>query len=191
MNLFVVDRDPVKAAECLPSKLIVKMPLETCQMLAVNMGPLYLDWGPIRKKDGTAYGHKGFRNHPSTIWARESHPNMAWMITHGLALCGEYTRRYGGKTHACVLGLLDAKKHFEVNTGKPLAVWREVTRFARAMPEELKDNKSIDDVTAYRLYINGYKKYAEWKRRPEAKPSWWDEELFSQCLSRSIASPTS
>lgn len=190
MNLFAVDSDPVRAAECLPSKLIVKMPLETCQMLAVNMGPLFMNWGSLRKKDGSPYGHRGFRNHPSTIWARESHANMAWMITHGLALCGEYTRRYG-KIHSCSVGLLDAKKLFEANTSLPLSVWREVTGFARAMPDELKNDRSIDDVTAYRLYVNGYKKYAEWKRRPEAKPSWWDEELFSQCLSRSTANPTS
>ena len=183
MNLFVVDYDPARAAECLPSKLIVKMPLETCQMLAVNMGPLYLDWGTIRKKDGTSYGHKGFRNHPCTVWARDSHENMAWMITHGLALCGEYMRRYG-KVHASIIGLLDAKKHFEKNTGLKLSVWSQVNSFARALPEELKTNKSIDDVTAYRLYVNGHKPYAEWKRRPEAKPSWWDDALFEECLSR-------
>jgi hypothetical protein len=115
---------------------------------------------------------------------------MAWMITHGLALCGEYLRRYG-KLHACFTGLTDAKRLFEANTNKPLSVWREVSDFARAMPEELKYDDSIDDITAYRLYINGHKPYAEWKRRPEAKPSWWDDELFSRCLSRTTAIPTS
>jgi hypothetical protein len=189
MNLFAVDHDPVKAAECLPSKLIVKMPLETCQMLAVNLGPLYLNWGHIRRKDGQPYGHKGFRNHPSTIWGRMTHENMAWMITHGLALCGEYSRRYG-KVHASTIGLLDAKKLFEANTGLPLSVWRKVTGFARAMPEKLKNDSAIDDVTAYRLYVNGYKAYAEWKRRPEAKPSWWNESLFNECLSRNSGNPT-
>lgn len=184
MNLFVVDYNPARAAECLPSKLVVKMPLETCQMLAVNMGPLYLDWGTIRKKDGSPYGHKGFRNHPCTVWARESYDNMAWMITHGLALCGEYTRRYG-KVHASTIGLLDAKKHFKKNTGLKLSAWSQVTSFARALPEELKTNEAIDDVTAYRLYVNGHKPYAEWKRRPEAKPSWWNDVMFEECLSRS------
>jgi len=189
MNLFAVDRDPVKAATCLPSKLIVKMPLETCQMLAVNLGPLYLNWGPIKKKDGQPYGHKGFRNHPSTIWGRSSYENMAWMITHGLALCGEYMRRYE-KVHASTIGLLDAKKHFERNTGLTLSIWRNVTGFARAMPDELKNDGSIDDITAYRRYVNGYKAYAEWKRRPEAKPSWWNDEMFEECLLRSQEVPT-
>lgn len=189
MNLFAVDHNPVKAAECLPSKLVLKMPLETCQMLAVNMGPLYFNWGFLRKKDGTPYGHKGFRNHPCTVWGRERSENLAWMITHGLALCGEYSRRYE-KTHACSVGLTDAKRLFEQNTNLKLADWRLVKGFARAMPNELKVDKSITDVAAYRAYVNGYKYYAEWKRRPDAKPSWWDDELFNKCLSRITENPT-
>ena len=35
MNIFVTDPDPVKSAEVLPDKHIVKMPLETCQMLSI------------------------------------------------------------------------------------------------------------------------------------------------------------
>ena len=35
MNIFVTDPDPVKSAQVLPDKHIVKMPLESCQMLAI------------------------------------------------------------------------------------------------------------------------------------------------------------
>ena len=35
MNIFVTDPDPAKSAQCLPDKHIVKMPLESCQMLAI------------------------------------------------------------------------------------------------------------------------------------------------------------
>ncbi|BCU95445.1 MAG: hypothetical protein CM15mV9_0560 [uncultured marine virus] len=45
MNIFVTDPDPVKSAEVLPDKHIVKMPLETCQMLAVVYSKWYYDWG--------------------------------------------------------------------------------------------------------------------------------------------------
>ena len=44
MNIFVTDPDPVKSAEVLPDKHIVKMPLETCQMLAVY-SKWYFNWG--------------------------------------------------------------------------------------------------------------------------------------------------
>jgi hypothetical protein len=98
-------------------------------------------------------------------------------------------RRYE-KVHASTIGLLDAKKHFERNTGLTLSIWRNVTGFARAMPDELKNDGSIDDITAYRRYVNGYKAYAEWKRRPEAKPSWWNDEMFEECLLRSQEVPT-
>ena len=45
MNIFVTDPDPVKSAEVLPDKHVVKMPLETCQMLAVVYSKWYYNWG--------------------------------------------------------------------------------------------------------------------------------------------------
>ena len=40
MNIFVTDHCPIQSARNLPDKHIVKMPLETCQMLAI----IYSDW---------------------------------------------------------------------------------------------------------------------------------------------------
>ena len=76
MNIFVTSSDPVESAQVLPDKHIVKMPLETCQMLAVVYSKWYFNWGNdlLPKKDGTPYNtEKGaFRGHPCTIWAAES-----------------------------------------------------------------------------------------------------------------------
>ena len=171
MNLFACDLHPAAAARCLPSKLIVKMPVETCQMLAVNLGPLCLDWGGIRKKDGTFYRHRGFINHPCTVWGRANGSNMAWMIAHGLALANEYRIRYG-KTHPTLDALVDAYCLFRVNTGTTLAAYKQVSGFARAMPDELRFDTTISDVEAYRRYLRT-KTYAEWRRRPQAQPAWW------------------
>jgi len=57
MNIFVTHPDPVKSAEVLPDKHVVKMPLETCQMLAVVYSKWYFNWGNdlLPKKDGTPY----------------------------------------------------------------------------------------------------------------------------------------
>ena len=57
MNIFVTDPDPIVSAEVLPDKHIVKMPLETCQMLAVVYSKWYFAWGDdlLPKKDGTPY----------------------------------------------------------------------------------------------------------------------------------------
>ena len=121
MNIFVTDPCPHKSAEVLPDKHIVKMPLETCQMLAVVFSKWYFNWGDklLPKKDGTPYNtEKGaFRGHPCTVWAAEDIRNTAWLIQHGMALLDEYTHRYG-KVHSCQTAMNEAEKIFEIKTGK-------------------------------------------------------------------------
>ena len=165
MNIFVTDPDPVKSAQCLPDKHVVKMPLESCQMLAIVASTKWgHGFGKLPKLDGTPYlTDKGaFRGHPCTIWAQE---NYRWLIEHGLALCAEYTHRYG-KVHSCQHTLEHAKMIFPPSNG-------EVTPFARAMPDEFKYDTSIDTITAYKRYIAS-KPWASsnYLRDPSGKPNW-------------------
>jgi len=165
MNIFVTDPDPVKSAQCLPDKHVVKMPLESCQMLAIVASTKWgHGFGKLPKLDGTPYlTDKGaFRGHPCTIWAQE---NYRWLIEHGLALCAEYTHRYG-KVHSCQHTLEHAKMIFPPSNG-------EVTPFARAMPDEFKYDTSIDTITAYKRYIAS-KPWAasNYLRDPSRKPHW-------------------
>jgi hypothetical protein len=169
VNIFAVNDDPRLAALDLPDKLIVKMPTEQLQLLtpwAFNAHEVY-----IQKPDGTNYGIKGFAHHPCSKWLHIHPANAAWVISHGLAMCSEYSRRYGDKTHGSQLGLLQVRKlfihkHPGVHPGQH-------TEFVQAMPEEFKILGN--PVQAYRNYINGYKGYAEW--RYSEKPEWWDEEM--------------
>ncbi len=71
MNIFVTDPCPIQSARNLPDKHIVKMPLETCQMLAIIYSDWYYGVGKLYKKDGYAYrtAHGAFRHHPCTQWA--------------------------------------------------------------------------------------------------------------------------
>jgi hypothetical protein len=55
MNIFVTDQSPRISARVLPDKHIVKMPLESCQMLAIIFSKWYYDWGTINKLDGTPF----------------------------------------------------------------------------------------------------------------------------------------
>ena len=165
MNIFVTDPDPVKSAQSLPDKHIVKMPLESCQMLAIVASTKWgHGFGKLPKLDGTPYlTDKGaFRGHPCTIWAQE---NYRWLISHGLALCAEYTHRYG-KVHSCQHTLEHAKMIFPPSNG-------EVTPFAQAMPDEFKYDTSIDTITAYKRYIAS-KPWAasNYLRDPSRKPHW-------------------
>ena len=54
MNIFVTHPDPHVSAKALPDKHVVKMPLETCQMLSIVFSHWYYDWGDdlVKKKDG-------------------------------------------------------------------------------------------------------------------------------------------
>ena len=155
MNIFVTSPDPVESAQVLPDKHIVKMPLETCQMLAVVYSKWYFNWGNdlLPKKDGTPYNtEKGaFRGHPCTIWAAES---MQYCLVNStrFGLLEEYTHRYG-KVHSCQTTMNAAEKVFEEKTGKTLLCHKEATPFAFA-GDEFKYDTSIDTLTAYKRYIS-------------------------------------
>lgn len=174
MNIFVISCSPIESAEQLPDKLVVKMPLESCQMISVIYSSWYHNWGTIPKKDGSPYATKkgAFRNHPCTKWASESYENLAWLIQHGYSLCDEYEHRFS-KEHSCKKTLKVAEDIFKDKTGNTLDSWKNVKEFVRAMPDEFKYDASIDTIEAYRKYII----YKEWTldnylRCPERKPEW-------------------
>ena len=160
MNIFVTNPDPYVSAKVLPDKHVVKMPLETCQMLSIVFSHWYYDWGDdlVKKKDGTPYSVvKGaFRNHPCTQWAADSIYNTAWLIQHG-----------------CADALFEAKKTFHKFAGEVITCYCMVESFTRAMPDEYKHDTSIDTFTAYKNYIRS-KPWAasNYLRDPSRKPDW-------------------
>jgi len=169
MNIFVTSLCPTKSAQVLPDKHIVKMPLETCQMLSIVASDKWgHGYGTLPKADGTPYTtQKGaFRNHPCTKWASESEENARWLLVHGFALCQEYAARYE-KTHTCFQTLLAANEIF------PNVNYSNYTPFVRAMPDEYKLDTSIDTFTAYKMYIASKPWVCDnYIRLPHRKPSW-------------------
>ena len=153
MNIFVLDRDPVKAATMLCDKHVVKMIVETAQMLctvAHSNGHINTPYRPTHK------------NHPCTLWANESKDNWDWLISHGEEMCAEYTRRYGRihKTQA----VIDWCKNSGAGPQKSIGL----TPFRQAMPPMYKHP---DPVKAYRDYYRGEKsRFAKWRTRA---PAWW------------------
>ena len=91
MNIFVVDENPVAAARQLCNRHIIKMPLETAQIMCAVLHR--------HGKEDTIY-KPTHAKHPSVLWAGDSRNNFIWLAQHGMELCREYTRRYG-KTHKC------------------------------------------------------------------------------------------
>jgi len=103
-------------------------------------------------------------NHPCSKWLRESLENYQWLCDMSLALCKEYTRRYG-KIHKCQKVIEWAGEHYP-----PLAPGN-LTEFVQAMPEQYRCN---DVVEAYRKYYIGDKsRFAKWKMNNI--PEWYDK----------------
>ena len=175
MNIFVTDPDPIQSARNLPDKHVVKMPLETCQMLSIIYSDWYYGVGQLHKLDGKPYrtAHGAFRKHPCTIWAADNQYNLAWLIAHGIALCDEYKQRYG-KVHSCYKPMLEAtiiyNRCFDDSVSQS---YHKVTSFTRAMPESIKFDTSIDTITAYKQYLNTKPWLAtNYLRIPSRKPSF-------------------
>ena len=163
MNIFYFYDCPVLSAHAQPDKMLVKMPLETAQMLCTAH----------RELDGDEYADevglykRAYWNHPCTVWARESSTNYFWLYKHFLALGKEYTFRYG-KTHNSVDKL--ARALFK----QPDNIKRiGMTPLAQAMPDKYKNN---DPIKAYRDYCINEKHYAKWEKG-RAIPNWWHREV--------------
>ena len=108
MNIFIIDRDPVKAAQQQCDKHVVKMIVELAQMLSTthrmidgSMERRLSKSGKVRvqywklpdEREDILYKACHF-NHPSTVWTRESKENYIWHYNHFIALCDEYKYRY-------------------------------------------------------------------------------------------------
>lgn len=141
MNIFFLSLDPDEAARLHCDKHVVKMILETAQLLYTA------HWVYESPLPEGAY-RKTHPNHPCARWVRESLANYTWLCRLGMALCAEYTFRYN-KTHKTQGHLTWLSTH---SPGGLVDVGWTLPRLA--MPEEYHDN---DPVTAYRMYYVGAK----------------------------------
>jgi hypothetical protein len=152
MNIFILDNDVKKCAQYHVDKHVLKMVVETSQLLCG------VHW-VLGNEAPYKLSHK---NHPCAIWARESLSNYVYLCELGLELCNEYTYRYG-KRHKS----LDVILWCIIN--RPNIPDKGFTEPAKAMPDEYK----VDDVVqSYRNYYMGAKSgFAVWKMRDI--PHWY------------------
>ena len=152
MNIFVVDENPILAAQDLCNKHNVKMVLESAQMLC-SVFP-----------NGEAFYRRTHYNHPCSKWVRQSKQNYEWLVKHGMALCKEYTKRYG-RVHKSQ----EVIKWCENNYHTIDFPSQSLTPFVQAMPEKYRGENTVE---AYRDYYRSDKKdIAIWP--PNGSPSWW------------------
>lgn len=161
MNIFFLDYNTKKCAEYHCDKHVVKMILETAQLLC----GVHHTTNQVSDEVPYKLSHK---NHPCAIWARESLSNYLYLCDLGLELCKEYTYRYG-KRHK-------SQQVIEwCMINKPQIPDIDFTTPPKAMPDEYK---VIDVVESYRNYYMGAKKnFAVWKNRDI--PEWFsNNEVF-------------
>lgn len=118
MNIFYLDGDPYNAAKQMVDRHVIKMILESAQLLSTahrlldgkeyvkviyatktSAGRSARRWLLPDIRDTALYAATHV-NHPSSVWVRQCSENYVWLYQHFLGLLREYTYRYG-KTHKC------------------------------------------------------------------------------------------
>ena len=159
MNIFYLHEDAKIAAQWHCDKHVVKMIVETAQLLSTAHRVLDGD----KRADDLGIYKAAYQNHPSAVWVRESVGNYDWATSLLIALLEEYTKRYG-KTHKtqAVGEALRANRPHGIASG-------DVSEPPQCMPDEYKGPSAVD---AYRLYYIGDKaRFARWRHGNQ--PDWW------------------
>lgn len=197
MNIFYLDHDPHVAARWMVDKHIVKMPLESCQMLSTahrlldgrveehcvrsgistsRVKKLYLLPGEKVKRlsetqliiENQVCYYPTHANHPSTVWTMASKENYEFHVQFLLAMTDEYSRRYG-RVYKSVKTVLPFLFFAPKNLRS--ASYTDPTP---AMPEHYK--VPGDSVQSYRNYYAGSKwRFAKWKH--ENVPPWFLQKV--------------
>ena len=161
MNIFPIEGnaqtgeiDWVKSAQAQDNYRVVKMILESCQILST-----------VLNEQGVKAPYRSFNpKHPSCLWAAESSDNFLKLAMHCSAMIGEYKARFG-KVHKCtdvLIEILDLFDETRFANHKP-------TPIRMAMPEHFK---SDNPVISYRKYYASKPRI----RYPENKVPLWFEE---------------
>lgn len=185
MNIFVLNEDPVIAAQEQCDKHIVKMITESAQMLCTVHR--LLDGKMVRKpsKDGKrmlkywclyegsddleaemTFMKAVHPGHPCTVWTAESSANYEWHWKHYDALIDEYNYRYGdskGKQHGA------ARLRYILRTLPRNIPIGPMTKFKLAMGSNPECMFPDDPVKSYRLFYQ--------TKQDRFKMSWTKREV--------------
>ena len=176
INIFYLSEDPIQCAKWMVDRHVIKMLVESAQLLSTahrlldgkeyvgesKSGRKAKRWSLVDGRDEVLYSAT-HTNHPSAVWVRQSVENYNWLVDHMFALGNEYTYRYG-KKHLTIekLGYQLQSPPFN------LKEW-DMTLMPSCMPEECKI--SDDPVLNYREYYRkGKANLHQWTKREV--PAW-------------------
>ena len=152
MNIFILDKNIEKCARYHCDQHVVKMILESVQMLCTALN-----------KRGYVTPYKSTHmKHPCVLWVEESYDNFLWLKDLALALNDEYRYRFEKQSDHKSILVLDEITGCSYDS-------KGLTEFAQAMPDRYKVPGNA--VKAYRQFYRAEKmKFAKWTRR--RAPKW-------------------
>lgn len=181
MNIFMVDQCPVRSATSLVDKHVIKMCVESAQLLSTahrvidgeeytgqsQSGRKAKRWRLNNDLDTILYSATHI-NHPSAIWTRQTSGNYNWLYDHLVALGREYTHRYN-RRHVTISKLCDILKNPPDNIPQGA-----MTPMPSCMDKEYIIGN--DPVENYRNYYNkGKTSLHRWTNR--FPPEWIEGEI--------------
>jgi hypothetical protein len=180
MNIFWLSNDPVRCAQYHCDKHVVKMIVEYAQLLStavritrgkrVTVGKrvLYLMRGETISEDGKIANRSPrvylvtHQHHPCSQWVNASLTHWQVLLKLALALCEEYTVRYG-KTHACEWML---RRIHKLEPRLPTLPFKLPPQ---CMPEQYHRRSTIAAYKAF--YVGSKSRFAVW--RYSKTPTWY------------------
>ena len=184
MNIFVLDENPSIAAKAHCDKHVVKMIVESAQMLST--AHRMLDGNECRRPsksgktmsrywtlpdDRETHMYRAVHmHHPCTKWTMETSGNYDWHFMLYMALCNEYQVRYGKihKTDSCLSEALCELPHHIKAAPR--------TQWAMAMKANPECMDPSDAVKSYRDFYKTKRTRFNmaWTNRPT--PNWFNDK---------------
>lgn len=176
MNIFALDECPEKSAQNMINRHVVKMVVESTQMLQNCYLSEQLIHAP-RTMGGNIRKYS-YYNHPCSVWVRQSQSNFEWLLLHASGLLEEGQYR-GFKNHFCQTFIEWCHK----NTPENIKNCNTQTPFALAMPDVYKQDSPIESYRSYYIGDKKRDKSNKWMMiyTKRSLPEWFPEDLVEEC----------
>ena len=166
MNIFILDYDLEKSAKYHCDKHVVKMILESVQLLCTSLHEskeIYNIIKPVEIPYKSTH-----KNHPCAIWARESITNYNLLALITFHLAQEFKFRFNKDHKSYVTAVTNRLINEEQILADNSEITYNNTHFVKCVPEDCLMDDVVD---SYRYYYNKYKQHLfTWKNRNI--PNW-------------------
>lgn len=171
MNIFFLSFSPEEAAQMMCDKHVVKMILESVQIMCMVFRMLIND---DDHADSLGLYQRTHPGNPCILWAASSSLNFNWLYHHTIALVKEHIWRYNRTVfHKSYQIAKKIGDEFFCGRFHLLFPSQKFTYPPLVMPDKYKNPHSV--IESYRqFYIHEKADFAQWTQR--SPPEWWPIE---------------